>query len=187
MPGSLYTPQDKTTIPVRKVNVAFALDKSFADGHIDILPLYNEISELMSENVRIGLYKECGFYSMDKTHSPRSQTIKLVHAFHVSENYPLDPLLVGDVVEDSLLDLYEFDAFSRLTMQLHDVDYTDSDKIFPGVNYTFKQTGLIVGKKGWQRIATEDNCKLILSHMKLTGSTGRNRVSLNLASTLGIE
>jgi hypothetical protein len=187
VPGSLYIPQDKTILPVRKVNVTFALDKEFADGHKELLPLYNEINELMSENMRTDLYYLFGFYSMGKTRWPKDKAFKLIHAFHISETYPLNFSLVGDAVEDSLLDLYECKAFQRLITQLHDADHSKPDKIFPGVNYTFKQTGLIVGEKGWQRIATDENCDKILSHMKVTISTGRSRVSLNVTSTLDVE
>jgi hypothetical protein len=182
--GSLYIPQDKTAIPVRKVNVAFTLDKDFADDHKELLPLYNEISELMSENTCAELYGMFGFYSVAITRSPKNKVIKLTHSFHVADVYPLKLPLVRDTIEDSIIDLDEDKAFQRLIARLHVADHSTPDEALMGVNYVFKQTGLIVGAKGWQRIATDENCEKILAHMKVTVSTGHSRLSMNVNSVL---
>jgi len=187
VPGSIYILKNKTLLPVRKVNVTFALDKEFVDGHKDLLPLYHEIGEMMAENVRANLYRGVGFYSMGITRSPKNQALKLIHAFHISEAYPLKMSLVSESIEESLFGLYQFGAFQRLMTQLRNVSHSDPNKIFPGVNHIFEQTGLITGEKGWRRIATEDNCEMILSHMKVSIEADASSISLDIATTFKLD
>ncbi len=187
VPGSFYTPQDKTAVTVREASVTFALDEEFAKEHRELLPLHCELSELMSENVRADLYSRFGFYSAGTTRNDDGLTLELTHTFHILHLDPTKLSSIREAVEDSIIDLYKLEVFQRLTAQLHNANHSDPDKIFPGVNHIFKQTNLIVGEKGWKRIATKDNCKMLLSHMKLSISAGQSSTSLDVASLLDIK
>jgi|GEM_PF-1579744 len=187
VPGSFYIPKDKTKLEIRKIRVTFQLDEEFTDQHKELLPLYCELSEFMSENIYVDLYSNFGFYSMDADYNSKTRAHELTHLFHTVELSAVKPSSVRKVVEESVSDLHEFKAFHRLTSHLHHASHTKADAFFPGVNRTFRRTHLIVGEKGWQRIATDENCRKILSHMYIVIGVGRSKTSVNIASILDIK
>jgi hypothetical protein len=186
VPGSLYVPQDKTKMPARKVKVTYALDPTFAERHKDLLPLYWQLAILMSENIKADLYAKFGFYSKGITRKPKHRVNKLIHLFHISPLVPLDLPYVREMIELSLLALRDAKAFKRLAADLRLATHDDTDHILPGPHYMFERTDVLIGAKGWHRIATDENCGLILSHMKVTVSTGRERASTKIGSVLDL-
>jgi hypothetical protein len=178
MPGSLYIPQEKEPMPARKILVALLIDEAFAESHKELLPLYWQLAILISESTKVHLYATFGFYSK----GVMRQAAKLTYQYYIPYAYPLELSRMREVIESSLLDLHKNKAFKRLGIELRSAKYNDPDRPIPGPHYMYERTGLIVGTKGWQRIATDDNCALVLSHMKFVVRTGHKRVSSKISS-----
>lgn len=185
--GSMYIPQDKTMHAAHEARITFAFNKKFTKEHRELLPLCSELSELLSKNVRADLYSQFGFYSTGTTCHNKGRGFELIHTFDVLQLNPTKLSQVHKVVEDSIFDLHKLKGFQRLMAQLRHPRHNNRDKIFPSVNYIFKQTNLIIGKKGWQRIATKSNCDIVLSHMELSINIGDDTASLGVASLLGFK
>jgi len=185
--GSIYLTKEKKEMPARRVRVSFSLSQGFADAHLDLLPVFWLLARLMSANVLAALYSRDGFYGKGISHTPKGRTTRLIHDFNIVPHYPLDLKAVLATIEDALLDLHDTGAFTRLIADLHSISHGNSNHIFPDPEYMFNRTGLLLGTKGWNRIATDENCNLILSHMKVTVSTGRNRASVKVGQVLDIE
>ncbi len=185
--GSVYVPRDIVKMPARKARVTFELDASFADQHSELLLLYWHVAMLISENVVADFYATFGFYSKAMTRRPKHRATKIVHLFHIPPAYPLELPKVRDEIEDSILDLHDAKAFQRLTTELRLATHVDSERILPGPHFMYERTELLAGSKGWERIATDENCDLILSHMKVTVSTGRSRASTRIGPLLNLQ
>lgn len=182
IPGSLYIPRDKTALPIREISVRFAINGNLTNNK-ELLPLYSEISELMSENVRADLYSQFGLYSIDVRRDYKNKAWELTHIFNVVDINPPNRQSLSEAVENSLIDLRDSGAFQRLTGQLRNADFNDTSKASPGVHHIFKQTGLLVGEKGWQRIATTDNCDIIRSNIKVILAIDQEEAPVDVSLT----
>jgi hypothetical protein len=183
-PGPLYASQNKVSAKPRNLRVAIELDKTFAEEHRELTPLFWWLASLMIENITNNLYATFGFYRRGAVGRPKHPATKLVHLFHVHALYPLElPTVIGEV-EHELHGLGKARALARLLDELRSTTNNDPGKFMPGVRYMYEQTGILVGAKGWRRIATDENCKLILSNMKVTVSSGRERSTIKVGSVL---
>lgn len=185
--GSLYLPKEKEEFPARKVKVTFALEQHFVDSNKQLLPLFWELATLMSESAMADLYAMIGLYSKGVTRQPKHQALKLIHLFHIPHTYPLELSNVLTEIKDTLFHLRDTSAFKRLATELRMASHSNPDRILPGPHYIYERTNIIIGSKGWHRIATDENCNLILSHMKITVSTGHKRISTKVSSALSGE
>lgn len=186
VPGSLYVPLEKKSEPARRVRVTFTLDQAFADEHQELLPLFWKLAMLMSENTTTSLCATFGFYSRGLVRRPKRQATKLIHRFHIPPMYPLELPKVRESIRSTLLDMHDSKAFKRFVAELCLASHADPDRILPGPHYIYERTRILVGAKGWQRLATDENCNLILSHMKVTVSAGRQRASTKVGSILDL-
>jgi hypothetical protein len=71
-------------------------------------------------------------------------------------------------------------------VELCKVSHSHQEQAFPNPHFLFERTNILIGAKGWRRIATDENCEEILSHMKVTVSAGHGRASMNVASLFDI-
>lgn len=182
--GAFYPLPDRGEVAVSDVNVAFSLDKAFADVHGELLPLFWHLAMVTSAGIGRELYVQVGFFGTGISRSPKNRATRLVRHYRATTEVALLTKDIRDMAEDVIVDLDENDAYRRMTTELRSATHNKSKRMLPNPIYMYDRTGIILGAKGWQRIATDVNCNLILSHMKVTVSTGRNRASIKVGSLL---
>jgi len=185
--GTFYPFLEKEVIATREVNVTFSLDKPFAGAHRELLPLFWNLAMLTSSNIGRELYENVGFYGTATSHRPKNRTTALVRHYRAAADVVQQLNNTRDIINDAILDLGDNDAYKRMAAELRSVSLSTPDRMFPDPIVMHDRTGIIVGSKGWNRIATDENCSLILSHMKVTVSTGRKRISVKIGSVLDIK
>jgi hypothetical protein len=163
--GALYEPKHKKKIKTRKIEVSYELDEKFANEHKEMRPLFTQISSVMSENVRADLYSEFGFYAYELKFEPEFHARRLVRSFRFPYAAHLDIKEVYEVIHNSLVDLSDAGAYNRFIGQLKQVKSTDLGILFPNPYNNYKHTDVVIGAKGWNRIATDANCNMLLSQM----------------------
>jgi hypothetical protein len=182
--GAFYMLRDKKELATRNVNIAFSLDKSFADTHGQLLPLFWHLTLQTSANIHCGLYDQLGFYGIGTSHRPKNRMTTLVQHYRAASDITQNLDDIQGLINDMILDLNDNNAYIRMTSELRSVSLSVPDRMFPDPMVIFERTGVILGAKGWKRIATDKNCALVLSHMKVTVSSGRNRSSVKISSIL---
>jgi hypothetical protein len=182
--GRFYPLPDKGEPAIGDSNVTLSLDKSFADSHEELLPLFWHFAMLTSASIKSELYRQAGFFGATISRNPKHRAIKLTQHYHGAAEVTLLTKDIRDMVGDMILDLNDNNAYIRMTSELRSVSLSVPDRMFPDPMVIFERTGVILGAKGWKRIATDKNCALVLSHMKVTVSSGRNRSSVKISSIL---
>lgn len=184
IPGALYRVDGAKKLPTKKNEVLYSVDDAFTGSHRDVLPLFPDIAQLISASVRAVLYGQFGFYPDGFSFAPENQTAELVHSFRTAQSLKFSVNDVRVAVEDTIGELHKEKAFERLTGELGRVTDYDSDVIVSDPYAVYERTGVIIGVKGWQQIATKENCDMILAHMKVTIKVGDESTSFNVASAL---
>jgi len=182
VPGSFFDLKDKKEILTKEVDISYVIDHDAIGSDAAMLALSIYIAKLISANVQAALSSQFGFYINEVNYTFERQIAKLTHSLRIVKFLELNVEDIKQVTGDSLADLYEQKAFSRLIGALSRAATTNSDCIFPDPYTLYKQTNIIIGAKGWRQIATEENCKMILAHMKVVISVGDARASLDVAT-----
>jgi hypothetical protein len=182
--GEFYPLPDKGEVAISDVNVSFSLDKSFSDTHGELLPLFWHLAMVTSASIGRELYEQVGFFGTGISRSSKNRATKLVQHYRAAAEVALLTKDIRDMADDVIVDLDENDAYKRMTAELRSATHNKSKRMLPNPMYMHDRTGIILGAKGWKRIATDENCNLILSHMKVTVSTGRSRTSIKVSSIL---
>lgn len=184
--GAFYPLAEEREFATREVDVTFSLEKPFADTHGELLPLFWHLAMVASAAVGRELYEQAGFYGTATSHKPKNRATTLVRHYRAASDVVQKLNDIRDLMEDAILDLDDGDAYRRMTAELRSVSLDDPDRMFPDPMVVHDRTGTILGSKGWNRIATDENCDLVLSHMKVTVSTGRERASTKVSSVLDL-
>ncbi len=182
--GEFYPLPDKGEVATSEVNVAFSLDESFADAHGELLPLFWNLAMLTSETIGRELYENAGFYGIATSHEPKNRATTLVRHYRAASDVVQKLNGIRELVEGAILDLDDGDAYKRITTELESVSLSTTDRTFPNPLAMHDRTGIILGAKGWKRIATDENCDLILSNMKVSVSAGSERASIDVRETI---
>ncbi|HMH70008.1 MAG TPA: hypothetical protein VK502_01290 [Candidatus Saccharimonadales bacterium] len=184
MHGALYTPQNAEKVAAQKFGIAFILDQTFTEGNRELLPLFWQLATVIHESVAAALYREVGCYSKNVTRTYTRETTKLTRFFHINPGLPVEASNALAIVGDVLLDLHATGTFKRFITELATTSFNDPHRPAPDPALMFNPGAVLIGAKGWRRIATDANCKLVLSRMKVMVSAGRKRSSLKVGSVL---
>jgi hypothetical protein len=184
--GAFYPLAEKRELATQEVNIASSLDESFADTHGELLPLFWHLAMVTSESIGRELYKNAGLYGVATSHEPENRVTTLVRHYRAAPEVAQKLNDIRDLVDGVILDLDDSDAYRRMTTELESVSRSATGRILPDPIALYDRTGIILGIKGWKRIATGENCDLILSNMKVSVSAGSERASIDVKELLNL-
>lgn len=182
--GGAIIIQKGTPPPTRRLALSLSL-KTSADPHLSKLtPLFDHLVHFIHWNSRPGLSMQYGLFNdgIDKPIVENSSfVIPLPFRAHAQTHEILNQReLLEDIVSDFvgfIQKLQDDKAFQRYLKAFHHNTY-DTDTLWlmptPGI---VTDTGLLMGTQGWRKIATEENCTLLLENTTVTLTYGHKRIS----------
>lgn len=182
--GPFYIAEGKP-LPARKLTVSTLLDTPFAASHNELLPLFRQIAWLMTASFQGTLSDTYGFFSHDDAFKNTSLTVAVLNSFSVANANDVD-VNISDVLDtctEVVDDLQKYGAFDRFTQELHTTSYYDRADTAPNFEKNYEDTHIFIGSKGWQKIATKENCDLLLQQTSIEIRFGKNKVARSIAKT----
>jgi len=149
--------------PSKEMRINLVLDKEITTSHRELLPLYQQLSHLIRSNLVSDLCDEHGYYSVEDSFKLSSKEAVASNFFRVGRaSVNLEDICNTIVL---LVDSMKREAvFNRFAAQLQEVNYLDWQNIAPNAQKIYVETGIFIGTAGWQRVATKENCELLLNH-----------------------
>ncbi|MCX4699000.1 hypothetical protein [Streptomyces sp. NBC_01373] len=184
--GAFYTLKNAERLPSLNLRTNFTLDQDFADSHRELLPLFWQLARLMNANAKATLHVTTTAYTKNVAHTNTDKTTRLTHDYFIHRDIHLKASQVLDVACDAIRDLQQTDGIRRFVTNLREGSDSDPYRLAPNPVTVFDQSGILIGAKGWSRITTDENCKLILSHMKVSVSVGGKRASIDVRELLNL-
>lgn len=181
--GVFYIAEGKVR-SARKLTTGILLDTEFAKIYRELLPLFRQFAWLITSSLQAVLADTYGYYSLEDAYRNTKKATGVINTFKVAyaddANVELSDTLVTclEVVHD----LQQYGAFERHMEELRKVSHYNNPDLAPNLEKNYEDTGIFIGPKGWQKIATNQNYKLLLKHMSIEVKFGRDKVSRSLVN-----
>lgn len=180
VPGGLFILKEKKEISTKKIEISYEINNDFAKEHKELLPLFTQIANLTGTNIAAALNCQLGFYPDGTDYTPEHHVRKVLYSSRLAKSVEFDVKHVLEVAKATLGDLSKEKAFTRLANELNQVAIANPEHVFPDPYTMYKRTDIVIGAKGWQRIATDENCKLLLSHMEVCVTMEKEKASIKV-------
>jgi hypothetical protein len=166
-------------LPARKLTTSVVLDVKFARLHRELLPLFRQFAWLITSSFQGVLADTHGYYSDEDAYKNTKGGVSVVNTFKVgnAKDIEVDVPATLETCLGIVSDLQKHDVFGRYMKELHAVSYYNRSDLAPNLERNYEDTLILIGPKGWQSIATEENGKLLLEHMSIEVKSGRDKGS----------
>ncbi len=162
-PGPLYITdqhQPKATI----ITSSLRLNNEFTKEHRKLLPLFRKIATLITETAQDRLSIKFGTYYEKKYFKNGSLGAEsLIH--HTNKSVQLENFTKEYV--ETIRYITDHQVFDKLVSWLQNISYKESSCEAPETRDSYKETGIYIGSKGWNKLSTKDNLNLLLSNTNL--------------------
>jgi hypothetical protein len=179
--GSFYITEGES-IRSRQLTTSVLLDADFAISNRELLPLFRQLAYIIIVNCQNILAAKYGYYSSEDAYKKTKDTVGVTNIFKIAdvEDISVDIADVLRSFHEVVSDLRQYGVFSRYMDELRTVSYYDRPNLAPSPEKNYEDISILVGAKGWRKIATEENYKLLLKHMSLEVRLGRNKKSISV-------
>lgn len=161
----------------RKLVTTISLDADIAKEHRTLLGLFRHATELILPTVADQLSIQLGYYAEGDIFKSRTAKVDLLVA-GTEEDTNLEEYL--DTLQDTIKFQIEKEAFSRLLESLQNLSHANNNPITWNTTDILKKTGVMIGAKGWQQLATHENLALLWPHMSIEVKLGRQKLTAKL-------
>lgn len=155
----------------KKMGVTFSLDRQFFKQHRELLPLFDQVVSMISLTLQDQLSVRYGYYPVGIVCRPGVVVSELL--IHHRNEAEIDLKDVIDLAQEVIGQLSSEGAVGGLLEWLTALSYEARWYEAPNINRSIDDTGLLIGAKGWQRIATKKHIELLLSHSSLRVKRGK--------------
>lgn len=100
----------------------------------------------------------------------------------VGEKEDIDLKECSDLLQDTIQFQIEKRAFDRLIEGLRNLSHTNNSPLIWNTADILKETGVMIGTKGWQQLATHENLALLWPHISIEVKLGRQKLTAKLPS-----
>lgn len=140
----------------------------------DLTPLFAAISHILIANLENSLMDTYGYYAFEESTEPN----KFTSFLRASQEHR--PILTDelDTCKEAITQMLRMRLVERLTQTLSTIPGEGS---LPDELEIYNATHILVGKKGWQSLATENNIQSVLQNMTLELSFGKEKQHMQLA------
>lgn len=180
--GELYVADD-IELRARKLHVAIQLDSEFAKNNRQLIPLFRQIAGLIIGTWQDRVSHEFGYYSYEDSFKNTPKETNTTNTFNVPR--VRDAIVnVDDVLKasyDIVQHIRNSNALTRYMSELRNTSYMNYPDDAPNYARNYEDTLLLIGTKGWQTIATDANCDLVVKHLTIEVKFGRHKKSQSLS------
>jgi hypothetical protein len=117
----------------------------------------------MNANAKAALHVAATAYTKNVAHINTGKITRLAHDYFIHRDIKIEISQALDVACDAIRDLQQTDGIRRFVTNLREESDSDPYRLTPNPATVFDQSGILIGAKGWERIATDENCNLVLS------------------------
>lgn len=174
--GALFAIKGRLA-PARKLQTAVSLDAPFMSSSRELLPLFHGLAALILERLQIDIVAAFGYYSTELLDEFTSRSARRISIFKVPGGSHVELDDVSSIVSDALETLEDDKAFERFVTELRKVSHDDAPELLPSSARIYEDTSVLVGAQGWRKLATSENCRLLLKHMSIELTYGRKRAT----------
>lgn len=167
------------SLPSRKLTTSILLDVDFARSHRNLLPLFRQLAWLIAMNLQSVLAEKYAYYNQSDSYKKTGVKIGLLNSFKVAHAHDIDVDLTENLKTcfEVLRNIQRHNGFNRYATELSKISYNNHPDLAPDVGKNHEDTLIFIGSKGWQHIATPENCELLIKHMSIELKFGRKKVS----------
>lgn len=176
----LYLSNDRSRQPYR-MTVKIVLESHASKKHRLLSPLFRQLVELTLPTIADQLSMQFGYYGEGDVFKDRTAKVDLL-VYGEKKNIDLRECL--DLIRYTIEFQIKKDAFSRLIEVLQSLSHTSNSPFVWNTADILKETGIMIGTRGWQRIATHENLALLWPHMSVEVQLGKQKLTANLPPLL---
>lgn len=147
--------------------------------HNELLPVFYIICKFLLHNIVSRLSYEYGFYP-ERLYSKTRHTVVSDLAYKSSTIPRVDVSDIHRSVSTVIDQLLSAAVISRLAKSFSSVHYSKSCEAAPSFEEILQDTGVLIGSKGWQELATEKNIRNLIDQIIINIKCGRERTAYNL-------
>lgn len=162
--GPIYI-ADGSQPRAQKITTSLALEHNFVLNHGHLLPLFHQVATLIILNTHDQLSIKNGLYFRNLYWQSRTLQANLLS--HRTNPIAIDLNRLADDQLKTVKYISKHNGFTRLKDWLQNLSYASDATDAPETNKAYLETGVYIGPKGWQKIATEQNIFLLLKHTNL--------------------
>ncbi|HWZ65643.1 MAG TPA: hypothetical protein VNX65_02475 [Patescibacteria group bacterium] len=180
---AFYIAEGKS-LPARKLQFGVTLNKDFVIQHRVLIPLFRQFAWLIMYNIHGALSDRYGYYSTRENFKSTKKVTGLFNAFKVADAYDNDVRLSNNLeaCQEVIQSLRQYDAFTRHMSVLRNISYYNRPNLAPSFEENYEDTHILIGPKGWQKIATQENYELLMKHMSIELKFGHKKVSQRIVN-----
>lgn len=176
--------QKGTPSRLRTLTVSFSLNEEFTYTHPELLPLFEQLICFIDQNSWISTSMKYGIMSkgIDKSQNNKAFTLASRFKVHpqlheiIKQRRTLKDVAYDYV--DFVHNCHENGAIHRYSSVLQSARYdADSRRLLPGPGIV-TDTGFVIGARGWHKLATKENCELLLKNMEVAVEYDRKKIKL---------
>ena len=138
-----------------------------------LLPLFRNLAHLFAESTEILVADEHGYFSNGSQFKVTRQKIYMETQLKVAHANESNARQCHESMLALIQELYAKGVVTRYLAQLQDVSYYERAELAPNPETLYEDTMVLLGSKGWKRLATMENCKLLLEHMTVEVCYGK--------------
>lgn len=176
--------QKGTPSRLRTLTVSFSLNEEFTYTHPELLPLFEQLICFIDQNSWISTSMKYGIMSKGIDKSQNNKAFALASRFKVHPQLH-EIIKQRRTLKDVAYDYVDFvhnchenGAIHRYSSVLQSARYdADSRRLLPGPGIV-TDTGFVIGARGWHKLATKENCELLLKNMEVAVEYDRKRIKL---------
>lgn len=160
-----------TVLKTKNLEVSLKLQAATTN---DLTPLFAVISHILLANLENSLMDIYGYYAFDES----TKSNKLTSVLRASQEHR--PRLTDelDTCKETITQLLKIRFVERLVQTLNIIEKGDPR---PDELQIYDTTHILVGKKGWRNLATENNIRVVLQNMVLVLTYGEEKQQVQLA------
>ena len=178
--GPLYIVEG-ASIAARKLTTTLTVTKEFATSRRDLLPLFRQLAGVIISSWQHRVADEYGLFSLDDRYRTHKNGVSVSNVFKVARTNDIDAPAVLKTCLGTVDDLRRSGAFERFMNELQDVSYYDRSDSAPMHEDNYESTLLLLGSKGWQEVATRENCDAVLKNITVEISFKKDKISKKLS------
>lgn len=173
-----------TAAKTRQLRCELLLDNSYASSNRELLPLFRIVASAILDNLASELAENNSYLmTTNSPKQPLESGIKSGMIFRIWQKAEPDWITILNTCKTGISDMLNAGFISKTQLLLRD-DVVDQEQALIDELDIYENSLVLIGKIGWQTIATKDNILSILKHTTLRLTKGREARTLKIADLL---
>lgn len=164
-----------------QIHCSLQLDQQYTNQSQGHIPLFEELTQILLHNLSNTFTDKYGYFGLDSTSAYTNSTTEETHIFRIPRHRDVAPSALSIVAQEAIRKMIAEGLPERTAQYLKQLcKATDSTPATRHILDIFDRTGVLVGHRGWELLATSENIGDILDHTFITIKSGKESVTERL-------